>query len=87
VLFLSELAIARGLLRVGARGLDEIEDRLVATLRFRKRSARDHHTQTAMAISLMIERKLDFSSNVERPLGEKADSFGGPLHLFLNELE
>ena len=83
----SEIAVTGRFLKLGARGIDKIENRLVATLRFAQRMAAHHNSRAAMPLALMFKGEFDLGSVREMPLGEKTDSLGGPLNLLVCKVD
>ncbi len=86
-LFMSQLAIAGGLLKLGTGCLNKVEDGLEETGVAGVITAGDNDPDAAMSIALVIEGELDFGSDVKRPFGQETDAFGRPLDMLLNEID
>ena len=87
LVFLSQLAIAGGFLELEARRLDKIEDSLEEAGLAGKIPASHDDSGAAMSFALMIEGKLDFGPDLERPFRQETDAFGRPLDMLLNEMD
>jgi hypothetical protein len=87
IVFGGKMAGGGGLLQFRAGRLDEIEDGLEKSRLVAQRMATDDDAGAAMPFAAMIEGELDLGPDLKRPLGEEADAFGGPMDLFLNQID
>ena len=81
-----EMAITSRLLQSGARCIDKIKDGLEITRRSAQRMAGHHDARAAMSLAVMLKSELNLDALRKMPLGEKTDSLGRPLHLFLGHI-
>jgi hypothetical protein len=84
---MSQLAIAGGLLKLGTGRLDKVEDGLEEAGLAGVIAAGHNDSDAAMSFALVIERELDFGSDLERPFGQETDTLGRPLDMLLNEID
>ncbi len=86
-LFRGEPAITGSFLKGGTRSFDEKETDFVIPFLARKRMAGDDNPGATMPFTQMVKSKLNFGPNAKRPLGQKANPFGRPPDLFLNQID
>lgn len=87
LLLAGEAAGACGLLQLGARGLDEIEDDLKMAGRLPKPMAGHDYARAAMAFAPVVEGELDFRALRKGPLGEEDYTLRRPMDLVVNEVD